>query len=140
MLEKVAYIKGLMQGMKLSDEDPYKELFVNIVDVLDDMAAAIADAEDNIIELDEYIQEIDEDLDAVECFLDEELDDEYEDEDDYYTIVCPTCGEEFSVDDEVAEIGKINCPNCGEDLEFDLNDLEECDGDCCCCEEECDAE
>ncbi len=140
MLEKVAYIKGLMQGMKLKDEDPYKELFVNIVDVLDDMAAAIADAEDNIIELDEYIQEIDEDLDAVECFLDEELDDEYEDEDDYYTIVCPTCGEEFSVDDEVAEIGKINCPNCGEDLEFDLNDLEECDGDCCCCEEECDAE
>ena len=140
MLEKVAYIKGLMQGMKLKDEDPYKELFVNIVDVLEDMAAAIADAEENIIELDEYIQEIDEDLEAVECFLDEELDDEYEDEDDYYTIVCPTCGEEFSVDDEVAEIGKINCPNCGEDLEFDLNDLEECDGDCSCCGEECDAE
>ncbi len=140
MLEKVAYIKGLMQGMKLKDEDPYKELFVNIIDVLEDMAAAIADAEDNIIELDEYIQEIDDDLDAVECFLDEELDEDYEDEDDYYTIVCPTCGEEFSVDDEVAEIGKINCPNCGEDLEFDLNDLEECDGDCCCCDEECDAE
>lgn len=137
MLEKVAYIKGLLQGMKLNDEDPYKELFVNIVDVLDDMAAAIADAEDNIIELDEYIQEIDEDLDAVECYLDEELDEDYEDEDDYYAIVCPTCGEEFSVDDEVAELGKINCPNCGESLEFDLSDLE-CDGDCSCCEEECD--
>jgi DNA-directed RNA polymerase subunit RPC12/RpoP len=136
MLEKVAYIKGLLQGMKLNDEDPYKELFVNIVDVLEDMAAAIADAEDNIIELDEYIQEIDEDLDAVECFLDEELDEEYEDEDDYYSIVCPTCNEEFSVDDEVAELGKINCPNCGESLEFDLSDLE-CDGDCeCCCEED----
>ncbi|MBQ7970796.1 MAG: hypothetical protein IJ995_05550 [Clostridia bacterium] len=135
MLEKVAYIKGLLQGMKLKDEDPYKELFVNIVDVLEDMAGAIADAEDNIIELDEYIQEVDEDLDAVECFLDEECD-EF-DEDDYYTIVCPTCGEEFSVDDEVAELGQINCPNCGEDLEFDLSDLEECDGDCACCEEEC---
>ncbi|MBR6793854.1 MAG: hypothetical protein IKM48_05810 [Clostridia bacterium] len=135
MLEKVAYIKGLMQGMKLKDEDPYKELFTCIVDVLDDMAAAIADAEDNIIELDEYIQEIDEDLEAVESFLDEELED-----DDYYTIVCPTCGEEFSVDDEVAELGEINCPNCGEDLEFDLNDLEECDGDCSCCGEECEAE
>ena len=49
MLEKVAYIKGLLQGMKLKDEDPYKELFVNIVDVLEDMAGAIADAEDNII-------------------------------------------------------------------------------------------
>ncbi len=131
MLEKVAYIKGLLQGMKLSDEDPYKELFLNIVDVLDDMAAAVADAEDNITELDEYIQEVDEDLAAVEDFLDEECDDC--EEDDYYTIVCPTCGEEFSVDDEVAELGEINCPNCGEDLEFDLSDLEECDGDCECC-------
>ena len=136
MLEKVAYIKGLLQGMKLKDEDPYKELFVNIVDVLEDMAGAIADCEDNIIDLDEYIQEVDEDLDAVECFLDEECD-EY-DEDDYYTIICPTCGEEFSIDDEVAELGEINCPNCGEDLEFDLSDLEdECDGDCACCEEDC---
>ncbi len=140
MLEKVAYIKGLLQGMKLKDEDPYKELFVNILDVLDDMAAAITDVEDNIIELDEYIQEVDEDLDAVETFLDEECDEDCCcDEDDYYTIVCPTCGEEFSVDDEVAELGKINCPNCGEDLEFDLSDLE-CDCDCDCCEEECEAE
>ncbi len=138
MLEKVAYIKGLLQGMKLKDEDPYKELFVNIVDALEDMAAAIADAEDNIIDLDEYIQEVDEDLDAVECFLDEECDDcGCCEEDDYYTIVCPTCGEEFSVDDEVAELGEINCPNCGEDLEFDLSDLDECDGECDCCEEEC---
>ncbi len=135
MLEKVAYIKGLLQGMKLNDEDPYKELFVNVVDVLEDMAAAIVDAEDNIMDLDEYIQEVDEDLADVEDFLDEECDDCC-DEDDYYCIVCPTCGEEFSVDDEVAELGKINCPNCGEDLEFDLNDLE-CDGECECCAEEC---
>lgn len=134
MLEKVAYIKGLLQGMKLKDEDPYKELFVNIIDVLEDMAAAVADAEDNIIDLDEYIQEVDEDLAAVEDFLDEECDDC--DEDDYYCIVCPTCGEEFAVDDEVAELGEVKCPNCGEDLEFDLNDLE-CDCDCDCCTEEC---
>ncbi|MBQ6824523.1 MAG: hypothetical protein IJN82_03150 [Clostridia bacterium] len=134
MLEKVAYIKGLLQGLKLKDEDPYKELFVNIVDVLEDMAAAVADAEDNIIDLDEYIQEVDEDLAAVEDFLDEECDDC--DEDDYYVIVCPTCGEEFPVDDEIAEQGNVKCPNCGEDLEFDLNDIE-CDGDCECCGEEC---
>ncbi len=141
MLEKVAYLKGLLQGLKLDEKDPNTELFVNIVDILEDMAAAIADAEDNIMELDEYIQEVDEDLADVEDFLDEELDDDYMDEDDYYCIVCPTCGEEFSVDDEVAECGRINCPNCGEDLEFDLSDLEECDGECeCCCDEDCDAE
>lgn len=129
MLEKVAYIKGLLQGLKLSDSDPYKELFENILDVLDDMAASISDVEEAVEELDEYIAEIDEDLEAVEDYLDEELDDEDLLDDDFYTIVCPTCGEEFSVDDEVAELGKINCPNCGEDLEFDLSDLDDpCEG------------
>lgn len=64
MLEKVAYIKGLLQGLKLSEEDPYRELFENIVEVLDDMAASISDMEDNITELDEYMGEIDEDLEA----------------------------------------------------------------------------
>ncbi len=138
MLEKVAYIKGLLQGLKLSDGDPYKELFVNIVDVLDDMAASISDVEDNITELDEYVNEIDEDLEAVENFLDEDFDEDEEDgEDAYYSIVCPTCGEEFSVDDEVAEQGKINCPNCGESLEFDLADVE-CD--CGCDDCDCDSE
>ena len=89
MLEKVAYLKGLLQGLKLDEKDPYNELFVNVVDILEDMAAAIADAEDNIIELDEYIQEVDEDLALVEDFLDEELDDEFLDEDDYYCIRAP---------------------------------------------------
>ena len=109
MLEKVAYIKGLMQGMKLSDNDPYKELFTNILDVLEDMAAAITDAEDNIAELDEYIQEVDEAL----CDCEEGV---------------------FFEDDEAIS---IVCPHCGEPIDFDLSDLEECDGDCCCCEGTC---
>lgn len=128
MLEKVAFIKGLLQGMKLSDNDPYKELFQQILDVLDDLAATVTDMEENLDELDAYVAEIDEDLEAVEDYLDEEDEDEDALEDDFYSIVCPTCGEEFSVDDEVAELGKINCPNCGEDLEFDLSDLEPCEG------------
>lgn len=129
MLEKVAYIKGLLQGIKLPDDDPYKEMFTNILDLLDDMAASITDAEDHITDLDEYIREVDEDLEAVEDFLDEECE-----EDDFYTIICPECGEEFSVDEEIAESGEVICPNCGEELEFDLNDLTECDGDCGSCE------
>ncbi len=138
ILEKVAYLKGLMEGLKLEQNDTAKVLS-SIVDILDGMAMTVADMENGINELDEYISEIDEDLEAVEDYLEDE-DDDCDcdcDEDAYYTIVCPTCGEEFCVDDDIAEEGMINCPNCGEELEFDLSDLDdECSCDHCHCDEE----
>lgn len=136
-LEKVAYLKGLMEGLKLEENDTTKVLS-SIVDILDDIALSVADVEDSIDELDDYISEIDEDLEAVEDYLEEEDDCDCDcDEDAYYTIVCPTCGEEFCVDDDIAEEGMINCPNCGEELEFDLSDLDdECDCGHCNCDEE----
>lgn len=133
ILEKVAYIKGLMEGLKLEENDSNKVLSA-IVDVLDDMALTVCDMETGINELDEYITEIDEDLEAVEDYLDEVEECDCDEEDAYYTIVCPTCGEEFCVDDDIAAEGMINCPGCGEELEFDLSDLEDdCEGECNCC-------
>ena len=126
LLERVSYIKGLMEGLSLDEKEPITKLVAEIVDVLDDMAATVEDMDEYINELDEYIGEIDEDLEAVEDYLDEECE-EYE-EDDFYSVICPECGEEFCVDDDTAQRGELNCPNCGEALEFDLSD-------CDCCEE-----
>ena len=127
LLERVSYIKGLMEGLSLDEKEPMTKLVAEIVDVLDDMAATVEDMDEYINELDEYIGEIDEDLEAVEDYLDEEYD-EY-DEDDFYSVICPECGEEFCVDDDTAQRGELNCPNCGESLEFDLSDCDECE-DC----------
>ena len=127
LLERVSYIKGLMEGLSLDEKEPMTKLVAEIVDVLDDMAATVEDMDEYINELNEYIGEIDEDLEAVEDYLDEEYD-EY-DEDDFYSVICPECGEEFCVDDDTAQRGELNCPNCGESLEFDLSDCGECE-DC----------
>lgn len=126
--EKVAYIKGLMEGLNPEDNDTVK-IVKAVVDVLEDMADAIVEIDDAVNDLDEYVAEVDEDLEYVEDFLAEEDDEDACDccdcEDDYYTIICPKCGEEFCVDEEIIEEGKINCPGCDEELEFDLSDNEE---------------
>mgnify|MGYP000467708958 CR=1 FL=1 len=60
-----------------------------------------------------------------------------EDDDDIYSVVCPTCGEEIYLDESLLDQGGIKCPACGEELEFDFGE-DECDcGDCGCdCEHE----
>ena len=128
LLERVSYIKGLMDGLSLDENEPMTKLVAEIVDVLDEMAATVEDMDEYINELDEYIGEIDEDLEAVEDYLDEDIDDY--DEDDFYSVICPECGEEFCVDDDTAQRGELNCPNCGEALEFDLSDCDVCENDC----------
>ncbi len=131
LTEKVAYIRGLIDGLNPKDDDTSK-IIAAIVDVLGDMADAIEEIDDVVNDLDEYIGEIDDDLEAVEDYLCEDEDDDCCDcdccdcgDDEYYTIICPKCNEEFCVDEDIIDEGSINCPNCDELLEFDLSDDEE---------------
>ncbi len=138
--EKVAYLKGLMNGLDIDLTSKEGKLFNAILDVLDEMALSIVDVEEAYDELQEVVDAIDEDLG--------ELEEDFYDEDDCdcgccdeeeYEIVCPTCGDSIYVDFDMLEEGEMECPNCGERLEFDLDELEDdcCeDGHCGCgCEE-----
>ena len=139
--EKVAYLKGLAEGMEITADTKEGKLLNAIVDVLSDMALDLEDLADDVTELAEHVDAIDEDLDTLENdFYDEDYDDEdydeFDDEDDgFYDVTCPACGEEFAVDEETLLEGSIACPECGENLEFDLD---ECDGDCGSCDADCD--
>ena len=127
LAEKVAYIRGLVDGLNPKDDDTAK-IINAIIDVLGDMADAIEEIDDVVNDLDEYIGEIDDDLEVVEDYLAEDEDDCCDCcdcDDEYFTIVCPKCGEEFCVDEDIIDEGSINCPNCDEFLEFDLSDDEE---------------
>ena len=44
--ERTAYLKGLMEGMKIDTETNEGKLFKAIVDTLDDMALTVSDLED----------------------------------------------------------------------------------------------
>ncbi|MDY6179785.1 MAG: hypothetical protein SPI15_02940, partial [Candidatus Faecousia sp.] len=78
--EKSAYLKGLMDGLKLSTESDEGKMIAAMVDLLGDMARKITDIEDTTIAISDELDEIEEDLDAIEDFIM----DEDEDDDDFY--------------------------------------------------------
>ena len=131
--EKVAYLKGLAEGMELDTDKKEGKLLAAIIDVLDDMALEIEDLKDAQEELGDGLDAVSDDLEDVEDVVfgedeDDEDEDEYEydepDEDeDCYATTCPTCEETIYFDESVLEDGEVICPNCGAKLEFDLSDL-----------------
>ena len=130
--EKVAYLKGLAEGMELDTGKRGGKLLAAIIDVLEDIALEIEDIEDEQAELSEGLDAVSDDLEDVEdlVFEDYDDDDEYEedelDEDeDCYATTCPTCEETIYVDESILEDGEVICPNCGEKLEFDMTSLDE---------------
>ncbi len=132
--ERVAYLKGLAEGLSIDNTTKEGKVLTAIIDVLDDMAFEMTELEDGIDELSEHVDLIDEDLDALEedYYGDEECcceDDDDDDDQTFYEITCPTCGDTITLDEDMMAEGKLPCPGCGEILEFDLNDLDEEDND-----------
>ena len=118
--EKVSYIKGLAEGLGLDENNKTDKILQNIIDVLDDMAAELACAEDDILDLNDTVDEIDEDLGELEDFV---YDDEDDMDDDYfYQVTCPKCGTEIYLDEDTLAEESIACPECGTDLEFEFDE------------------
>jgi hypothetical protein len=133
--EKVAYIKGLAEGLELDSADKNSKVLKAIIELLEDVALTVEDLEDGCAELCEQIDAVDEDLSNLEDFVyddeDEYDDEEYFDEDDeLYEVECPACHDIVYLDEGMLEEGEIACPNCGTNLEFDFD---ECDCDCDSC-------
>ena len=121
--EKVAYLKGLAEGLALDTESKEGKLIAAIIDVLDEMSIRFEDIDDNLVDLEDGLDAVSDDLSEVEEAL-FEMDEEDEDDDtEYFETTCPVCEEEIVFDEDTLESGEICCPNCGEKLEFDLSDL-----------------
>ena len=126
--EKIAYLKGLMEGMNVDTESNEGKLFAAVVDVLDEIALEVEDLTDEVMELGDGLDVISDDLSDVEDIVydewdDDDDDDEDDEEEECYATTCPECEEEIFFDDSMLEEGEILCPNCGAKLEFDLSDL-----------------
>ena len=132
--EKVAYLKGLAEGMELDTDKKEGKLLAAIIDVLDDIALELQDIEDEQAELSEGLDAVSDDLEDVEDVVFEDLDEDDEDEyeedeldedEDCYATTCPTCEETIYFDESILDEGEVVCPNCGEKLEFDMSSLED---------------
>jgi len=128
--ERVSYLKGLAEGMKISDETNEGKLLISIIDVLDDMALAIDDIEEVQEQFGEQVDDMDEDLAEVERLLfDEEEDDDDFEELIYAEVECPHCNGIIEIDEDMLddEAESFKCPHCGKDVAVEWD----CDCDCC---------
>lgn len=138
--EKSAYLKGLMDGMKLNTESNEGKMIAAIVDLLGDVTKKVVDIEDTTIAISDELDEIEEDLDAIEDYiLDEEDDfddfddfeDDYDDDDDDIVDFSDYPADElddepeegFDFGDEESTIYEVVCA-CGNVINFDEETLE----------------
>ena len=121
--EKVAYLKGLAEGLDLDTEKSKEGKLISVmIGILEEMAMSIEDLEENDLDLGEEIDVLSDDLADVEEVVFGDDFDEDEDEDDYFEVECPNCEEPLIIDDEALAEGMIQCPNCEEKFSLDLSD------------------
>ena len=133
--EKSAYLKGLMDGLKLNTESDEGKMIAAIVDLLGDVTKKVVDIEDTTIAISDELDEIEEDLDAIEDYILDEEDDYDEDDDDFYDDdEDDDDDEDWDDDDEESEEGfdfgdedttiyEVECA-CGNIIDFDEETLE----------------
>ena len=131
--EKVAYLKGLAEGLNLDTEKSKEGKLISVmIGILEEIGLSIEDLEENTQALGEEIDVLSDDLSDVEDVVFDEDEDEDEDDEDYdddwFEVECPTCEEPLVIDDKALADGMIQCPNCHDKFALDLsNDTVEAD-------------
>ena len=140
--EKVAYLKGMAEGMNLTEDSVQNRLLLRMLEALEEIADELDAVEARQDEAEQYIDELDADLGEVEEFLfaddedddecdcgcghhhhdeddeDEEWDEEDEEEGmDFIEYECPHCKTCVYYDQEAFDLEEEHlCPECGKEL------------------------
>ena len=150
--KKVAYLKGMAEGMNLQEDSMQNRLILRMLEALEEISEELEAIEARQDEAEQYIDELDSDLGDVEEFLfgeeDEEEDcgcgcghhhhhdedewddeEEYDEEDeddgiDFIEYECPHCKTSVYYDQEAFDLEEEHlCPECGKEL-FPTSDEE----------------
>ncbi|MCR5040561.1 MAG: hypothetical protein K6C36_00525 [Clostridia bacterium] len=132
--KKIAYIKGLIDGIGLDESKPESRVISAIVDALECAAEELKDVNDHVdmvdsdlAELEDWADDADESIDAL---FDEYADGEYDGYDDFddgdeelYECYCPNCRNYICFDyDDVEDDLSLTCPYCGKKIENPFED------------------
>ena len=115
LTDRVSYLRGLAEGLKLDDSKPEGSLIGKMLELLDAFAKDNDALHQSLDELNEYVESIDEDLSDDKDDKDE--DDEYDEDDSTVEYACPYCGETMVFDVDRFDFDEdYLCPNCHKPL------------------------
>ena len=128
--ERVSYLRGVADGLKINEETSEGKLLKLIIDVIDDIAVSVEDAEDTQNEILDAVDEIEDRLDEAEGCIYKEHEMQNPEELEYAELECPNCGAEIELDRAVIEEDRnvLVCPNCKEEIKIEWLDDWEGDG------------
>ena len=135
--EKVAYLKGVAEGLKFDPEKTNEGKLISIMmDILEHIALNSEENDDSIQALADQLDDVSDSLSMVEDYVYSDDFDVYEDDDDdeddaeealealeedgFFELECPNCDDTLVVDKSVLESGKVTCPGCGQAFEIEL--------------------
>ena len=139
--EKVAYLKGLAEGMRLDPQTDQGKLLLAMIETMDAFADKAEETCAQLSELQEYVEEIDNDVSDLEeaifseedddddddDFFDDEDDDDDDPDDGLIEYECPHCGTVIFFNEEAFDMEEEHlCPNCHRAV-FEEDDEEESD-------------
>lgn len=124
--EKVAYLKGLVEGSELKLEKKGEKILDLVLEVLGDLASSVTEIDEDVSVLYDDIEDLNDSLSDLGSLL---LDEEDEDGDFMYELQCDKCGEKFNIGEDILLQDEVVCPACGEHIEFEFDcNCDECEG------------
>lgn len=101
--ERVSYLRGLAEGMQISDATNESKLMKAMIDVIDEIAMAVDEIDEMQAQLSQQMEDVDEDLAHLEKIV-------YEDD-------CKGCSCDSSGEEECLCLAQIECPHCSENID-----------------------
>ena len=132
--EKVAYIRGLYDGLGLDGEKSGEaRILSEVLDVLRQVGSQLDGMDASADRLYDELEDLRDSVADLENAVFDEDDGDFEDDgdtdEDFFEIPCPTCGEDLTVDDEALAAGVVDCPACGGKFALSFEDEDDADQD-----------
>lgn len=136
--KRVTYLKGMAEGLGIGSGTKEERVLQLIIEILDEMSDELEALSSNVLVLDDDVSSILDDVQGLEYPNTNSKDEPPlfsmqatqaetntappQQAPEFYTVKCPRCMDELTLDEDILGFGHIDCPTCNERLEFDLED------------------
>lgn len=114
--ERIAYVRGLVEGSESSGQDEKVQLiWTEVLNICDSLADSVAALWESVDDVEEYLEALDLDLADLEDIAEGEADQVF------VEVECQNCGEEVYFEEDLLadDDVEILCPACGAELSVD---------------------